>query len=192
VLRTTKLNVELTRDPVKIRVHVRVAAPPHVVFRFYTKLDHLRFISPRFRHEWCTKSGAVVALGTESEVKIQQHRRSLTVRFRTVKLETDRFLEDEFISWPVKGARHTVQLKPSPEGRETELEDAITWDPPWYLRRVLERYVEEQKKLFEERQSNAKRIIEAVYAARGADAFREGIFPDAERVGIVPVVPSAP
>jgi hypothetical protein len=62
---------------VKIHVQLVIAAPAGVVFRFYTKLDHLRFISPRHRHEWCTKPGTVVELGSESEVRIQQHRHGL-------------------------------------------------------------------------------------------------------------------
>jgi ligand-binding SRPBCC domain-containing protein len=172
---------------VRIRVQLAIAAPPEIVFRFYTRLDHLRFISPRYRQEWCTSPGAIVALGGESEVRIQQHRHGVTVRFRTVRLEADRFLEDEFLSWPVKGARHTVRLEPGKNG-ETLLEDVITWEPPWYLRRTIERYLAEQQKFFEERQAKAKQIIEAVYAARGGEAFVEGIFPDAERVGIAPVV----
>jgi ligand-binding SRPBCC domain-containing protein len=177
---------------VKISVKLSISAPPEIVFRFYTRLDHLRFISPRFRYEWCTKEGAIVAEGSESEVKIQQHRHKITVRFRTVRLEDERFIEDEFLTWPVKGARHTVRLEPSAGGTSTSLEDVIVWDAPWYLRRVLERYVDEQRRFFEERQANAKRIIEAVYAARGADAFRDGIFADAASVGIEPVVPATP
>lgn len=174
----------------KIRVQLAIAAPAGVVFRFYRMLDHLRFISSRYRYEWCTSRGAIVDVGVESEVRIQQHRHALTVRFKTVRLEADRFLEDEFLSWPVKGARHTVRLVDGNNG-ETVIEDEITWDPPWYLRRAIDRYLDEQRKFFEERQANAKRIIEAVYSARGGDAFLEGIFPDAERLGIVPVVPPA-
>jgi ligand-binding SRPBCC domain-containing protein len=169
---------------------VVIAAPADVVFRFYTQLDHLRFISPHHRHEWCTKPGTIVALGSESEVRIQQHRHGLTVRFRTVRLEPNRFLEDEFLSWPVKGARHTVRFEPGPNG-STVLEDVIAWDAPWYLRRAIDRYLDEQQKFFEERQANAKKIIEAVFAARGAEAFREGISSDAESVGIEAVVPQA-
>lgn len=172
-----------------ISIQVQIAAPPEVVFRFYTQLDHLRFISPRFRFEWCTEKGASVRLGNESEVRIQQHRHGITVRFKTTRLETDRFVEDEFLSWPVKGARHTVSLRN--QNGLTTVEDSISWDPPWFLRRVLDRYIDEQKRFFEERQAKAKTMIEAVYALRGAESFREGIFPEAERAGIEPVVPAA-
>ncbi len=172
-----------------ISIQVKIAAPPEVVFRFYTQLDHLRFISPRFRFEWCTQRGAIVLLGAESEVRIQQHRHAITVRFKTTRMETDRFLEDEFVSWPVKGARHTVTLREKDGG--TVVEDVITWDPPWFLRRVLDRYIDEQRRFFEERQAKAKTMIEAVYVLRGAESFREGIFPEAELAGIEAVVPAA-
>lgn len=173
----------------KVATSSRVLAPPGVVFRFSTQLDHLRFTSPRHRYEWCTTAGAVIAEGRESEVRIQQHRHGVSVRFRTVRLEPARYIEDEFLTWPVKGARHTICLVPVDGGAATDLEEVITWDAPWYLRRALDRYVDEQRSFFDERLAKAKRLIESVFAARGERSFEDGIFPDAARVQIEPVVP---
>ncbi|MCK6546955.1 hypothetical protein L6R52_13985 [Myxococcota bacterium] len=172
----------------KIDVHLSIAAPPPVVFRFYTMLDHLRYVCPERRHEWALERGAVVAVGREAEVRIQQGRHRIDVRFRTVQLDPDRSFEDEFVSWPVKGARHTVTLASTDDGRATELHNVITWDPPWYARPVVERHEREQRRFFALRQENAKRVIEAVYAIVGADAFRHGISEDCARAGIEPVV----
>jgi hypothetical protein len=172
---------------VKIDVVVEIEAPPRVVYRFYTMLDHLRFICPPERHEWCTRPGVVLEAGIESEARIRQGRHAASVRFRTVRVDPDRGFEDEFVSWPLRGARHIVRLEAMSPTR-TRLENVITWDPPWYLRRLVDRHEAEQRAFFADRQENAKRIIEAVYRVRGEDAFASGIVGDAAAAGIQPIV----
>lgn len=172
----------------KIDVQLSIAAPPPVVFRFYTMLDHLRYVCPPRRHEWALERGVVISVGREADVRIQQGGHALNVRFRTVHVDPDRGFEDEFLSWPVKGARHVVTLDPTDEGRATELHNTITWEPPWYARPVVERHEREQRAFFALRQQNAKRVIEAVHAIAGPDAFRHGITDDCARAGIHPVV----
>lgn len=177
---------------VKIEVQIRVEVPPPVAFRFFTNLDHLRFISPRHRVEWCPQIGSVLGPGAESEVRIQQGKHGITVRFKTIRFEPDRLFEDEFSSWPVKGARHVLTMSSEDGGHATEVANVTTWDPPWYLRPMIERQLGQQRDFFMERMANAKRIIEAVYAQRADDAFKEGIFQDAALVGADPVVPVGP
>jgi hypothetical protein len=173
---------------VKIAVEARIAAPPSVVFRFFRMLDHLRFISPKRRVEWCPRRGALIEPGSEADLRVAQGRNRITLRFRNVRFELDRTIEDEFISWPLRGARHTQTFESLDGGLSTKVESVTTWEPPWYLRKVLERHEGEQRTFFAERQENAKRIIEAVYARKGEDAFKEGIFADAQLIGAAPVV----
>src|SRR5437763_1488877 len=79
-------------------------------------LDHLRFISPQRRVEWCPRRGASIDPGTEAELKVMQGRHTLTVRFRNVRFELDHLIEDEFLSWPLRGARHTQTFEAAGEG----------------------------------------------------------------------------
>lgn len=172
----------------EIAVELRIEAPPAVVFRFFRMLDHLRFISPRYRQEWCTRAGVVVGPGTEAEVRIQQGSHGITVRFRNVLFEPDRLIEDEFVSFPLRGARHRQILEPEDGGLRTLVRSVSRWEPPWYLRKLVERKELQQRQFFEERLANAMRLIEAVHALRGAESFGQGIAADAAAVGAVAVV----
>ncbi len=172
----------------RIRVELVIAAPPSVVFRFFRMLDHLRFISPERRIEWSPRRGAVVDPGSEAELRIMQGRHRITLRFRNVRFEPDHLMEDEFVSWPLRGARHTQTFEPVGSGQQTKIESVTRWEVPWYLKKVLEPREDEQRAFFAERLENAKQIIEAVYAIRGDDAFLDGIFADAERIGAKPVI----
>lgn len=173
----------------RIEVRLKIEAPPAVVYRFYTHLDHLRFICTTTRREWSPRPGIVLREREHAEVRIQQGQYSVTLRFETVRLSPDRLIEDHFSTWPVKGARHVVRLAPEDLGGATALENEITWEAPWYLRRMIDRHGAEQRAFFTERHQNAKRLIEAVYRLRGADAFLGGIPEDAAAVGVAPVVP---
>lgn len=170
----------------QIAVKVTIDAPPAVVFRFFKMLDHLRYVGSSARYEWCAIPGTVVEPGKESEVRIQQGRHRITVRFKTLRLETDRLIEDEFLSWPLKGARHVQALEPQNGGSATKVANITTWEPPWYLRVMIERYESQQRQFFIERQHNAKRLIEAVYRARGDQAFSDGILDDVTLIGASP------
>ncbi len=165
---------------------MRIDAPVEVVFRFYTWLDHLRFTTPSRRQEWCPDLGMRIEPGAEYDVCIKQGRHELTLRFRTVRYEHDRFYEDEFLSWPVKGARHLQSFESSDDC--TYVTDANIWTPPWYARALVHKNVDEQSAFFEERLTNAKRVIEAVFEQKGEDAFESGVFRDAEDAGIDPLI----
>jgi hypothetical protein len=174
---------------VQIEVQVRIEAPPEVVYRFFVRLDHLRFISPRYRREWCPRLGAMIESGKEREVRIQQGDYGITIRFRTVRLDENCLIEDELISWPLHGARHIQRLEPDEGGQATRVANISTWSPPWYLKKLAERHEDQQKTFFLERTTNAKAIIEAVYKLRGLESFTDGIARDAEGAGFAPVIP---
>lgn len=164
-----------------------VNAPPEVVFRFYRCLDHLRFVCTPRRQEWCPNTGLTQEVGQEYEVRLRQGRHEIKLRFRTVRLVPHAMVEDEFLSWPLRGARRTLRMTPQGDGA-TEVVEINHWEPPWFARAAVKERSEEQQHLFDRKLDNAKRIIEAVYQARGADAFREGIFEDTSALGIAPVV----
>jgi len=166
-----------------------IEAPPEVVFRFYAQLDHLRFVSTDGRREWCPEPGQVRFSGGEFPVEIQQGRHRIGLRFRTLRIDADRAYEDEFTSWPLKGARHVQTFEPRRQGAATEVVDTNHWVPPWYARSVVARHIDDQRRLFAVKLSKAKTLIEQVYALKGSEAFSDGIFDDAEAVGIRPVVP---
>ncbi|MEM7676020.1 MAG: hypothetical protein AAF449_08455 [Myxococcota bacterium] len=168
---------------------ITIEAPPMVVFRFYAQLDHLRFVSTEGRREWCPEPDQVRYRGGEFPVEIQQGRHRLGLRFRTLRLDIDRAYEDEFISWPLKGARHVQTFEPMRRGAATEVVDTNHWVPPWYARPVVARHIDEQRHLFAVKLGKAKALIEQVYALKGPEAFSDGIFTDAETVGVSPIVP---
>lgn len=179
----------VTAGLVKLETSITIDAPCEVVFRFYAQLDHLRFVSTEGRREWCPETGLVRASGAEYPVEIQQGRHRLVLRFRTVRLETHRQYEDEFMSWPLKGARHVQTFAPTRNGAATDVVDANFWEPPWYARSVVARHLDDQRRLFAVKLHKAKQLIEQVFDVKGPDAFMEGIARDAELVGIAPLVP---
>lgn len=166
-----------------------VEAPPEVVFRFYAQLDHLRFVSSEWRQEWCPELGLVRHSGGDYPVEIQQGRHRIVVRFTTLSMQTNRSFEDEFTTWPLKGARHVQTFEPARNGAATEIIDANFWEPPWYARSVVARHYDNQQQLFALKLFNAKQVIEQVFDVKGPDAFVEGIVQDAEMVGIDPLIP---
>ena len=174
---------------VKLESSITIDAPPEVVFRFYAQLDHLRFISTEGRREWCPETGRIRASGAEYPVEIQQGRHHLGLRFRTLTLRPGRAYEDEFVSWPLKGARHRQTFEPARNGAATEVVDTNHWEPPWYARAVVARHIDDQSALFTRKLTKAKELVERVFDIKGPDAFVEGIFDDAEIVGVAPLVP---
>ena len=176
------------RRLLKLESTIMIAAPPEVVFRFYAQLDHLRFVSTAGRREWCPEMGRIRACGAEYPVEIQQGRHRLGLRFRTLRLEVHRAYEDEFMSWPLKGARHVQTFEPARNGAATEVLDMNYWEPPWYARSVVARHLDDQRHHFASKLQNAKQLVEQVFDVKGPDAFAEGIFDDAEMVGISPQV----
>ncbi len=173
----------------KVESAITIDVPPEVVFRFYAQLDHLRFVSTEGRREWCPESGRVRAPGEQYAVEVQQGRHRLGLRFRTLSLRAGRAYEDEFVSWPLKGARHRQTFEPAKNGAATVVVDTNLWDPPWYARGVVVRQLDHQRALFGRKLRKAKDLVEQVFDVKGPDAFAEGIFDDAELVGIAPFVP---
>ena len=173
----------------RIESTITIEAPPEVVFRFFGQLDHLRFISTERRQEWCPESGCVRECGGEYPIEIQQGRHRLGVRFHTFSLQTNRAYEDHFTTWPLKGARHIQTFEPAHHGAATEVVDTNYWEPPWYARAVVARHIDDQQRLFTDKLRNAKRLIEQVFELKGPDAFVDGIFRDAELVGVMPLIP---
>lgn len=173
---------------VRIETSARIEAPTAVVFRFFGWLDHLRFVSADLRQEWCPERGLAMSEGGEYEVRLRQGRHGLTLRFRTVKVVENALYEDEFLTWPVKGAIHLVTFQ-SKDGT-TLVTDANIWSPPWYARAIVAKNREPQTAAFQQRLLKAKVLVEAVYRAKGERAFLEGIFGDAVDAGFSPSVPS--
>ncbi len=173
----------------KLESVITIEAPPEVVFRFFAQLDHLRFISTEGRQEWCPQTGCVRKCGVEYPVQIRQGRHSLQLRFRTHNIRVHREYEDHFTSWPLKGARHVQTFEPAHYGAATEVVDINYWEPPWYARAVVARHLDDQARLFSEKLGNAKRLVEQVFDVKGPDAFVDGIFDDAELVGVAPLIP---
>lgn len=178
---------------VRLEAATVVDAPASIVFRFFQQLDHLRLLSAGRRREWCLQQGALLAVGVAHEVRIQQGRHSLLVHFKTLRLDPHRLIEDEFLSWPLKGARRVLALEP--QGAQTRVCESNVWDPPWYARGMVEKHEAEQRQFFVAKLNHAKQVIEAVYGVCGADAFLHGVLPDAVRAGLplmVPLDPPAP
>ena len=123
-----------------IEASILVEAPPEIVFRFYTLLDHLRYVSPERRREWCPRRNARIALGAEYEVNIHQGRHSVVLRFRTVRYEPGAAYEDEFLNWPLKGARHLQTFTGVNGDAATRVEDVNRWEPPWYARAMVKKH----------------------------------------------------
>jgi hypothetical protein len=174
---------------VKMESTAVVKAPPEVVFRFYRHLDHLRFVCTARRQEWCPNTGLTQEEGEEYEVRLRQGRHEIKLRFRTVRMVPGQVVEDEFLSWPLRGARRVLRMTPQGGGQATAVVELNHWEPPWFARAAVKERSGEQQQLFDMKLENAKRIIEAVYKARGEDAFQVGIFEDASALGIAPVVP---
>lgn len=171
-----------------IEASILVEAPPAVVFRFYEQLDHLRYVSAERRREWCGARGRSVELGQEYEVHINQGRHSILLRIRTIRIVRERCIEDEFLNWPLKGARHVQSFEAVNDGRATRVHELNQWDPPWYAKSAVKKHEWEQTRFFEEKLANAKRVIETVYAERGDEAFLGGVAEEAHALGVTPIV----
>lgn len=171
-----------------IEASILVEAPPSVVFRFYEQLDHLRYVSAERRREWCAARGQRVEVGHEYEVHIHQGRHSILLRIRTIRIDPERLIEDEFLNWPLKGARHLQRFEPVNDGRATRVHEVNQWEPPWYAKTTVKKHEWEQTRFFEEKLANAKRVIETVYAARGDEAFSGGVASDAREAGVDPII----
>lgn len=172
----------------KLESTILIEAPVPVVFRFYRNLDHLRFVSPTHRREWCPARGLVLSEGTEQEVRVRQGRHGLALRFRTIRLDLHKAYEDEFLSWPLAGARHVQTFTEQNGGQATWVCDTNLWDPPWFARAIVSKHEAQQVTFFEEKLRNAKRLIESVYQKRGEEAFTQGIFSETEPLGIAPII----
>src|SRR4029077_16815123 len=104
---------------------------------------HLRFSSPKRRVEWCPRRGATIDPGAEADLRVMQGRNLITVRFKNVRFELDRLMDDEFVSWPLRGAHHTQTFEAIEGGEKTRVESVTHWEPPWYLRSMLARHERE-------------------------------------------------
>ena len=171
----------------KLESEVLIQAPPKVVFRFFRQLDHLRFVCTERRQEWCPALGCVQEEGDRHEVLLRQGKHEIRLRFRTSRLVPDRLLEDQFISWPLRGAARTLHFE-SAEAECTRVTETNAWEPPWFARSAVKERSDEQQWLFDQKLENGRRIVEAAYEASGDAAFSEGIFSEAEALGIDPVV----
>ena len=103
-----------------------------------------------------------------------------------VSFVQDEVIDVEFLSWPLRGARRSMRF--TAEGSGTRVVEINEWSPPRIVRSAVQNRAEDQQSLFDQKLDNSKRIIEAVYAARGAESFVDGVFADAEPLGIKPVV----
>ena len=175
----------------RIETQVRVAAPPRTVFEFFAWLDHLRLVSPAGRREWCPTPGRRIAEGVSHEVCLEQGRHRVRLRFSTETMRAAECIVDVFSSWPLDGARRTLRFFPDgPAGPGSDAEVCATrvveedeWRPPLLVRPLVDKRLEQQRSLFEEKLNNARRIIETVYPLLGPEAFSDGVVEPARKVG---------
>lgn len=149
-------------------------------------LDHLRLVSPSRRREWCPLPGQRVAGGAIHEVCLQQGKHKIRLRFKTEVLTPNERIEDVFTTWPLQGARRLLMFTSDPgDAQVTLLTEIDEWKPPFLVKRLVDKRIDQQVDQFEEKLNNAKRIIETVYLAHGEDAFDQGVLSAAESVGLI-------
>lgn len=172
----------------KIEARTFIEAPPSVVFRFFTELDHLRWVSAQRRREWCSSRGLRLRAGANYEIQVRQGRHAIGLEFKTTRYEVERLVEDECHTFPVKGAVRLLTCEPDQGG--TLVADMNYWDPPWYARAIVAKNEDEQRSFFAEKLANAKRVVEQVFRAHGEQAFTRGVAAELEALGILPVIKS--
>lgn len=172
----------------KVEARTIIEAPPGVVFRFFTELDHLRWVSAQRRREWCVDRGVRLSQGARYEIQVRQGRHAIGLSFKTTRFERDRLVEDECHTFPVKGAVRILTTEAN--GNGTQVADMNYWDPPWYARAIVAKNEDEQRAFFAEKLANAKRIIEQVYRTRGEQSFQNGVAAELEALGLTPVIKS--
>lgn len=171
----------------KIEEQVEVAAPPRTVFEFFAWLDHLKLVSPGRRREWCPIPGLRVAEGRQHEVCVEQGRHHVRLSFRTEVLRPAERIEDVFLTWPMQGATRVLTFGPLPAaGRElhTSLVEVDEWRPPFFVRSLVDKRLEQQRSLFQEKLHRAKTIIEQAYRAEGPEVFGAGVIEPARALGL--------
>lgn len=175
----------------KIESQVRIEAPPRLVFEFFAWLDHLRLVSPSRRREWCPVPGQRVAEGTRQEVCLEQGRHRVRLSFVTEILRPAETIVDVFSSWPLHGARRILRLQAEtpehPAPPVTWVIEETEWSPPFLVRRLVDKRLEQQRLQFQEKLDNARLIIEKVYAELGSEAFERGVLEPARQVGFSPI-----
>lgn len=171
----------------KLESIVHIQAPPAVVFRFFCHLDHLRFVCTPRRQEWSPQTGRVQAHGSCHEVRLRQGRHEIRLKFKTVQMEAEALLEDEFISWPLRGAKRTLRFESTDTA--TRVCETNIWTPPRFVRQAVKSRTDEQQELFDQKLINGKELIEAAFQARGELAFTDGVIEEAQALGVQPVVP---
>ncbi len=171
----------------KLESIVLIQAPPAVVFRFFCHLDHLRFVCTDRRQEWSPQTGRVQSQGSCHEVRLRQGRHEIRLNFKTVQMQTDVLLEDEFVSWPLRGAKRTLEFEAT--GTATRVREINIWTPPRFVRQAVKSRSDEQQGLCDQKMDNGKRLVEAAFKARGDLAFTDGVIEEAQALGVQPVVP---
>lgn len=170
----------------KIEAQVQVEAPPRTVCDFFAWLDHLRLVSPGQRREWCPTPGQRVAEGREREVCLQQGRHRVRLSFRTERFRPAECIEDVFLTWPMQGARRVLRFAPVPGPDRllhTSLVEIDEWRPPFFVRALVDKRLEQQRALFDEKLRRAKAIIERAHDAHGPEVFSGGVLEPARALG---------
>lgn len=171
----------------KIESQTCVEAPPRTVFEFFAWLDHLRLVSPGGRREWCPVPGRRVAEGLTHEVCLEQGKHRVRLRFRTERFRPAECIEDVFLNWPLQGARRTLHFSSLPlTGADTvgtRVVEHDEWRPPFFVRALVDKRLEQQRALFAEKLQRAKAIIEGAYRAEGPEVFASGVLDPARALG---------
>lgn len=182
----------------RIETQVRVAVPPRTAFEFFVWLDHLRLVSPSARKEWCPAPGRRIAEGVSHEVCLKQGRHKVQLRFTTEVVRPAETIVDVFNSWPLEGARRTLRFVSASEPAASEdtgdmvgapqtlVVEEDVWRPPFFVRPLVDKRLEQQRDLFQEKLDRAADIIERAYLAAGPEVFTEGVVAPIRRYGLLP------
>lgn len=174
----------------RIESRVRVAAPPATVFEFFAWLDHLRLVGAARRREWCPELGLRVVEGARQQVILEQGRHHLRLSFVVESLSPGEHIAFVFSSWPLDGARRTLRFSPGEPSEDgtplTWVDEEDEWRPPFLIRPLVERRLQDQKQVFQKRLELAARIIGDAYAAFGGEVFAAGVLEPARALGFVP------
>lgn len=170
----------------KIQASVTIDAPLELVFRFFSDLSHLRFVSSKRRREWCCGPRFQLEEGQSYAVCVSQGNHQIQLNFENTRLSPESGFSNRFMSWPLRGGIQEMRLEE--HAGKTTVEEVNRWDPPWFARGIVERHRLEQRKLFESKLQRASQFIEAAYARAGDAAFLSGVEAEAVQLGLQPVV----
>lgn len=167
----------------RIEIQRQVAAPAATIFELMTQLDHVAFVAPGRRREWCPEPHQRLAEGVGQVIYVSHGKHRAQLEFTTEVLEPPTRIEQVFTSWPLRGGRRVTALEPRGEAT-TLVSELYEWRPPFLMRSVVSQRLGRERELLEERLDRLGILAERGYAELGAEAFAGGIEPAAARLGL--------